>query len=235
MARAKKTAVATVESHARMAKAIKMREAGTDFIDIGKVLGVSPEAARAIVAKAIQTFAPCENAEALRDLEASRLNKAQSAIWDQVLAGDLLAVKTFLAISDRRSKLLGLDAPAKLAVNVQIGVEEAEAARERIRRILADEQGRSLLMDITSKFVDGDTIDVEAIELGQREPTDPPGTNPNAPGPDHPGTDGDGEGLGQQALDSGDSGGCEAEGTAPSGPTGRNAAGTSSSDGGGES
>lgn len=165
--RKRTTSLAVIESHERMAEALRMRHGGADYQDIATALSVTPATARTLVAKALTTFAPVEEAESMRDLEASRLNKAQSAIWDQVVSGDLMAIKTFLAISERRSKLLGLDAPAKLAVAIVDGSKEADEARERLRRIIADEQGRSLLMEITKKFVDGDTIDVEAIEVEQ--------------------------------------------------------------------
>lgn len=194
MSRRSKTSVAVIDQHERMAEAIRMRHSGADYQDIATALSVSVPTARTLVTKALATFAPTEEAESMRDLEASRLNKAQAAIWEQVLAGDLMAVKTFLAISERRSKLLGLDAPAKLAVAIVDGTKEADEARERIRRIMADDRGRALLMDITRKFVDGDTIDVEVLNAG--EPARADQADPSQGGSSVAGASGDGSGHG---------------------------------------
>ena len=46
-------------------------------------------------------------------IEARRLDKALNAIWDSVLAGDAQAIDRMIKIMERRSKLLGLDAPAR--------------------------------------------------------------------------------------------------------------------------
>lgn len=170
-----------------------MRHAGNDYADIAESLAVSVATARKLVADALEAFAPYAEAEALRDLEAGRLDRAQAAIWQQVLAGDLQAVKTFLGLSERRSKLLGLDAPAKVAVAI-VNVE-ADEYRERLNRILADDKGRALLMDLTKKIVDGDTIDVEVIERGgNEEPARAAGADQDAASSPDCGDQGDGLG-----------------------------------------
>lgn len=51
--------------------------------------------------------------EAVRQLALERLNIAHLAIWQQVRDGHLGAIDRFLRISDRRARLLGLDAPEK--------------------------------------------------------------------------------------------------------------------------
>lgn len=50
-----------------------------------------------------------------RQVELQRLDVALQAVWEKVLAGDLFAIDRYLKIAERRSKLLGLDAPTKLA------------------------------------------------------------------------------------------------------------------------
>lgn len=49
-----------------------------------------------------------EDFDSLRNLELSRLDEAQVAVWGDVLKGNLEAIDSFLAISDRRCRLLGL-------------------------------------------------------------------------------------------------------------------------------
>lgn len=43
------------------------------------------------------------------ELELARIDKVQSAIWQQCLSGNLWAVDRFVALSARRAKMLGLD------------------------------------------------------------------------------------------------------------------------------
>jgi len=65
----------------------------------------------------------------MRALENARLDRAQAAIWSNVLAGDYRAVMVFLQISQRRAKLNGLDSPAPvvLSSNVRGDMERALA------------------------------------------------------------------------------------------------------------
>ena len=62
------------------------------------------------------------------------LDRAQAAIWGQVLAGDYRAVMVFLQISQRRAKLNGLDAPTSIVIspNVRIEMERALAELQEI-------------------------------------------------------------------------------------------------------
>jgi len=59
-----------------------------------------------------------EDIEAIRRVEAERLDLAQSAIWGAVLSGNLTAVTTLIRIQERRAKLLGLDQPIRQQIEV---------------------------------------------------------------------------------------------------------------------
>ena len=61
--------------------------------------------------------------EEYRSLELERLDTAQLAIAKKVQAGDLQAIDRWLRISERRSALLGLDAPIQLKVEQQLQIE----------------------------------------------------------------------------------------------------------------
>jgi hypothetical protein len=56
-----------------------------------------------------------EPADALRTLELERLDRLHLAIWDQAIQGDVASTDRVLSIMKRRSALLGLDAPKRLA------------------------------------------------------------------------------------------------------------------------
>ena len=58
----------------------------------------------------------------LRELEMQRLDVILYAVWDDVLQGDANAVHTELRISERRSRLLGLDAPHSIEAKTRIDV-----------------------------------------------------------------------------------------------------------------
>ena len=54
-----------------------------------------------------------EEAQEIRNLELSRLDRMQTAIWAQVLNGNQGAIDRVIRIMQRRADLLGLDAPKK--------------------------------------------------------------------------------------------------------------------------
>ncbi len=58
-----------------------------------------------------------EEAEQLRTLELTRLDTMLKHIWARVLKGDTAAVDRALKISERRSKLLGLNAPERKEIS----------------------------------------------------------------------------------------------------------------------
>ena len=99
----------------RRQKALDLRCSGAGYRQIGQQLSVSHVQAYRDVHDALAEVAVLQKrtAEKLRDLERSRLDQMQLALWPAVQAGDVLAVRAVVAIMDRRAKLLGLDAPEK--------------------------------------------------------------------------------------------------------------------------
>src|SRR5699024_2045667 len=59
---------------------------------------------------------PMQQADEMRTVELSRLDRLQRAVWGKAVKGDLQAVDRALKIIDRRSKLLGLDAPQQVQI-----------------------------------------------------------------------------------------------------------------------
>lgn len=76
-----------------------------------------------------------DKAETLRELELQRLDKIINALDSWVASGNVGAVNAWLKASERRSKLLGLDAPTKHEVDwresaEQAGFDAGDVARE---------------------------------------------------------------------------------------------------------
>lgn len=92
----------------RMAKALRLREAGLTYEQIGNKLGISTSQVERDLKDALKLTIQ-EPADSLRKLEALRLDALQRAIWQQALRGNLQAVNQALKIQERRAKLLNLD------------------------------------------------------------------------------------------------------------------------------
>lgn len=97
----------------RRTQVLRMRRAGHSYAEIATALGITPEVARKDVQRGL-SHALQEAATDLVRLEAMRLDAAQAGIWDKVLAGDTTAVREFVRLSERRSRMLGLDRQAEL-------------------------------------------------------------------------------------------------------------------------
>ena len=113
----------------RRARALQLRKEGANFDQIAEELGMSRSAAHKTVQRAIAelaTLAETEVAE-IRALESARLDELQHAVWPQAVAGDLPALDRVIRIMERRARLLGLDAPAKIASTNPEGTEDRAA------------------------------------------------------------------------------------------------------------
>lgn len=98
-------------------KALELRRMGKRYSEIATHLGVSTSQAHRYVDSALSEIQESiENKTAqLKAEEMSRLDAMLSAIWASAKSGNLGAIDRVLRISERRSRLLGLDAPLKHA------------------------------------------------------------------------------------------------------------------------
>ena len=64
-----------------------------------------------------------EMSNELRELEVQRLDEFLRALWPKIQSGNPRAIETALKVSERRAKLLGLDAPEKREVTVDASVQ----------------------------------------------------------------------------------------------------------------
>ena len=107
---------------------LELRVAGATLEEIGRAVDLhKSNVSRRI--KAALADIPAAEAEALRSMENERLDRMQKAIWNQVRQGHLGAVDRAIRISERRSRLNGLDAPQRVDLGAR-AVDIESVARE---------------------------------------------------------------------------------------------------------
>ncbi|MDW8293627.1 MAG: hypothetical protein RML84_11095 [Anaerolineae bacterium] len=99
-----------------------MRIAGASYREIAAQLGVSHEAARKLVQKALEQVSDVsdELRAELRKLELERLDALLRSLWHKVVAGKESAINTALRIMERRAKLAGLDTADKIDISAEV-------------------------------------------------------------------------------------------------------------------
>jgi hypothetical protein len=112
----------TIEDYEKDQRALELRKEGYTYEAISGQLGYSTPSAsyKAVMRRLRDMDKPAVTM--LRELEVQRLDAMLSAVWNNVLQGDASAVNTALKISERRSRLLGLDAPHTLEARARIDV-----------------------------------------------------------------------------------------------------------------
>jgi len=96
-------------------QALELRKAGADFRQIAQKLGYAgPSGAHKAVLVAIAESLR-EPAEAVIELEVARLDKLLMGVWSAACGGDLNAIDRVLQIEGMRCKILGMNAPTKIA------------------------------------------------------------------------------------------------------------------------
>jgi AcrR family transcriptional regulator len=99
-------------------KALELRIRGASTRDIAKALGVSVATAHRAIHRGMDALAEevREDAHTVRDLEVKRLDNIMIRMYSQAMDGNQGAVDRMLRIMERRSKLLGLDAPTQQTI-----------------------------------------------------------------------------------------------------------------------
>lgn len=94
------------------AKVYRMRSEGHDWYHIAKTCNISLSEAKRFTSQTAQEIAQLSNEWELREqleIETSRLDKMQLALWDLAMEGDTRAVDSILRIISMRAKLRGLE------------------------------------------------------------------------------------------------------------------------------
>ena len=112
----------TIAGYEKDQRALELRKEGHSYESISEQLGYSTRSAsyKAVMRRLREVDRPAVSM--LRELEVQRLDAMLYAVWDNVLQGDTNAVTTALRISERRSRLLGLDAPHTVEARTRIDV-----------------------------------------------------------------------------------------------------------------
>ena len=112
----------TIEAYEKDQKALALHTEGHTYESISEQLGYSTPSAsyKAVMRRLRDVDRPAVSM--LRELEVQRLDAMLYAVWNDVLQGDANAVHTALKISERRSRLLGLDAPHTVEARTRIDV-----------------------------------------------------------------------------------------------------------------
>jgi predicted DNA binding protein len=107
-------------SREREREAFELRKAGGSLQQIGDKIGVSKQAVSQMLKRVLADLvsATMEDAEDVRHMEVERLDALLLGLWQKARAGNEGAVDRVLRIMQRRSELLGLDAPRRTTTEI---------------------------------------------------------------------------------------------------------------------
>lgn len=148
----------------RKRNALELRLAGASYRDIAQALEVSPATALQDCKEALADI-PAQQADEMRTVELSRLDRLQRAVWPRAVKGDLQAVDRAIKIIDRRAKLFGLDAPQQ--VQITANDIDLDAAVDKMLRVAE----MALEKEKSNRPVDDavDDFDLEDMSLGAED------------------------------------------------------------------
>lgn len=101
----------------RLAECLRLRRQGLSYRAIGQQIGVSYTQAQRLVDAGLRRISEPDAVE-LRASELAHLDELSSYIRPGCVDGDPAAVGVAVRISERRSRLLGLDSPTPIALTV---------------------------------------------------------------------------------------------------------------------
>lgn len=176
-------------------EAVKLRCAGMQYWQIAERMGYRDESGPRKAVDRLLSRVDCEQAAQLRELEGRRLDQLQQAHWVAALQGNVDAARICLQIIDRRAKLFGLNAPARIALDQ--GLSDVQFANELSS--LIDSLGISGLAEALDalprgrgyghEIVDAEVIadvDAESTDTTMAEESELPATDPQVPNDGHP-------------------------------------------------
>ena len=140
---------------AKRTQAVTYRLAGMTYAQIADACHYSHHtAARVAVTEALRESMH-QQVDELRELENLRLDRQLAAIWTTVLAGDIQAGNLALRLSERRSRLNGLDRPT--AINVQPDMSEVHSWVQAVLA-LSEDGGGDLVTEPDITVIDGEIL-----------------------------------------------------------------------------
>ena len=141
-------------------KALELRRAGMPYDEIATALGYAKgSGAWHAVQRAMKRTLREGGADEVRDQELDRLDRLQRAVWPRAIQGDLPAVGAVLRIMERRSKMLGLDAP--ITANIAVEHFDGQTVDAEVQRIMATMQNMKPTKQIEAPIVDAEVVEDE--------------------------------------------------------------------------
>jgi hypothetical protein len=122
-------------------RAFELRKTGSSYRQIAQALAIDTHTAWADVAAELGALRgqTVEQAQELRALELERLDGMTAGLWPQVREGSPPAVSAAVRVSERRSRLLGLDAPiatrSELTGSLGVYAQRLDADRELFSKL----------------------------------------------------------------------------------------------------
>jgi uncharacterized protein YfiM (DUF2279 family) len=156
-------------SGARRARALELRAAGLSLREIVRATGSSLTTVHRDIEQALAQWGQ-PAADSLRELEGSRLDQAQSAIWSHVLEGDLDAINSFLKISTRRAALFGLDASTRIELVGGVLDQFVAAQGWSSGEIIALLQQAALAPALSEPIIEGEVVEVATTGANNEPP-----------------------------------------------------------------
>lgn len=153
VARGTAPSVAEAERKARRVEILALRLAGFSQSQIADRMNLDSRDVESLISDALENTKNRAVSE-MRELENARLDRAQSAIWSEVVKGNVQAINTFLRISQQRSKINGIYAPKKIEMNMSIR-NEMEAALQDLE---------VLMTQTAEDIVDAEIVEPKGIE-----------------------------------------------------------------------
>jgi hypothetical protein len=150
------TSPKAIKLRQRRAAALDYRLQGRAYHWIAKALGCHPSTAHDYVVKALSSMVPREKAEAVLQLELTRLDAMEGAIFREAAKGDIPSIDACLRIQHQRAKLLGLYSGEKGGSGVHVNVGGA------VQTVNAEDVG------IDVKFVGSHWYETEKAEEAAR-------------------------------------------------------------------
>lgn len=104
-------------------RALELRKSGATYRQIGESIGISMQRAHQLVVDELECLAQLRlrNADELRLLELERLDMASIPTLAKLKKGCMRAANVWIKLSESRRKLLGVDAPVKIAPTNPVG------------------------------------------------------------------------------------------------------------------
>jgi hypothetical protein len=144
-----KTSRRRVAAAERKRQALELRKSGATYAQIRDAVGYrSTASAYQAVVSALRELTR-EPAEEVLRLELARLDRLLLAVWPRAIQGDDRAIRSAVAVLERRAKLLGLDAPARVELEPVrvVTVRLFEEAHQDVVDGVAEDVGQALLTD----------------------------------------------------------------------------------------